>query len=126
MINSKDIKDRFDNLMNDTEMNCTEEELNHFMMCGLLISSNNKYLTRNGEEIKIKLLSNKVNSFNIKLNDLINNANTYAKENNEYKVFCMTEDVFNKYKKNDLIVEKDNKTYCITNSSELWLVYLVN
>ena len=71
-MSSKDIRLRFQELFNNDNVICTEQELNEFLSCGLIIKSKNKYYDRQNNIIKIDVIENPNNDFNINLKDVIN------------------------------------------------------
>ena len=121
-MSSKDIRLRFQELFNNDNVICTEQELNEFLSCGLIIKSKNKYYDRQNNIIKIDVIENPNNDFNINLKDVINSSIKLSKENNVKKIFCMSDKYFNQLSSEGYIITKDNKQYYRYFDKELWLI----
>lgn len=121
-MSSKDIRLRFQELFNNDNVICTEQELNEFLSCGLVIKSKNKYYDRQNNIIKIDVIENPNNNFNINLKDVINSSIKLSKENNVKKIFCMSDKCFNQLSSEGYIITKDNKQYYRYFDKELWLI----
>lgn len=121
-MSSKDIRLRFQELFNNDNVICTEQELNEFLSCGLIIKSKNKYYDRQNNIIKIDVIENPNNDFNINLKDVINSSIKLSKENNVKKIFCMSDKCFNQLSSEGYIITKDNKQYYRYFDKELWLI----
>ena len=124
-MNSREALERFNELNNNNKISCTEDELNNFLMCGLLLKNKNTYVTRNNTTIKIDLIKTKDQNFDINLSSLIVQAEQLAKENNIFRIYCMTEGCYNIYKEQGLIITKQDKEYYKYFEGELWLVNLI-
>ena len=123
---SQDLIDDLKEKIIDNKLTCTEKYLEEYISYGLLIQSDDKYITRDGKLIDVNLLETKVLNFNIDLRKLIQNCCLYSKQNKEKRIFCMSERCYNEYKQKGYIVNKDNKEYYQTLYNELWLVYIIN
>lgn len=121
-MSSKDIRLRFQELFNNDNVICTEQELNEFLSCGLIIKSKNRYYDRQNNIIKIDVIENPNNDFNINLKDVINSSIKLSKENNVKKIFCMSDKCFNQLSNEGYIITKDNKQYYRYFDKELWLI----
>lgn len=121
-MNSKDVSERFNELNKDSIITCIQKELDDFLFCGLLFKSGNKYVTRNNETIKVKVIKPKEIDFDIDLSDIIDECNKFAKENNEKKIFYMSKRCYNNYKQNNQIINKNNKEYYRCFNNDDWLV----
>lgn len=125
-MNSKETLERFRELNNNNEISCTEQELNSFLMCGILLKSKNSYITRMNVPIKINIVKPKTTTFNLDFTNIINTAEQLASENKIHRVYCMTSRCYNMYKEAGYIITKSNKEYFRIFENELWLVAIIN
>ena len=122
MLNSKDVSERFNELNKDNNIICAQKELEDFLLCGLLFKSGRKYMTRNNEIVKVEVLRPKEVDFDIDLGGIIDECNKFAKENNEKKIFYMSERCYNNYKQGNQIINKNNKEYYRCFNNDDWLI----
>ena len=54
-MNSKEVKDRFEELNKDNKLICTENELEEFLVCGLLFKSGDNYVTRSNVLVDVDI-----------------------------------------------------------------------
>lgn len=123
-MNSKETIERFKELNKNNKLLCTQDELNDFLSCGVILEINKSYRTRSNEELKIKIIKTKINDFDINLQDVIINAEAFAEENKYKRIFCMTNKTFDDLKQKDCIIEKEDKFY-YSFLQELWLVNII-
>lgn len=117
-MNSKDIQDLYTELNKNNTIFCTKNELEIFLLNGYLLKADDKYYDRIGNTIKINIF----NKENMKMNLNFNNLLKIAKESCYKKVFYMSEDSYNKYKQNGLIIEKNKLEFYRLFDNDLWLV----
>lgn len=125
-MNSREALERFNELNENNKICCTQDELNNFLMCGLLLQNKSEYVTRSGTKIKIDLIKPKDLNFNINLSSLIVQAEQLAKQNNVHRIYCMSEGCYNNYKEQGLIITKQDKDYYKLFEGELWLVNIIS
>ena len=125
-MNSKEALERFRELKNNDLLLCTQEELNDFLLCGIVLNNNNKYTSRFNEELNIKIIKPKNMDFDLNLNNLLNNCSELAKQNNTYRIYCMSQRCYDIYKQLGLIINKSGKDYYRYFQEELWLVNIIN
>ena len=99
---------------------CTQEDLDEFLIYGLLILADNKYYDRNNNLIMVNLEQPK--NFNINLSGLISSSLNLASKYYIKRIYCMTENTYNKYKKAGLIISKNSQEYYCKFKNEEWLV----
>lgn len=120
---TSEIYDRYKELCNCNEFICSQSELNDFMLCGLIIESGkNKYILRNTDKSKITIIKDPNLEFDIDLSSIINIDLSKFGTN---KVYYMSNDTYNKYKENNLIINKDGYDFYRLFSNELWLVKIL-
>lgn len=124
-MNSKDVNKIFKELNKDNILQCTQKELDSFLMAGLIFKSGKTYLTRDQSVINIDLIKEKCLTFDIDLSDLIQQCIKFNKEVPTNKIYCMTTTCYNRYKELGLIITKDAKEYYRLYDKELWQIYLV-
>ena len=71
-MSSKDIRLRFEELSHQKKFICTEQELNEFLSCGLLLKSKDKYINRQNKVVQVNVIKNLNKDFDINLTDVIN------------------------------------------------------
>lgn len=117
---SNEVFDRYKELCDCDKFVCSQTELQHFMLYGLVIEAGkNNYILRNSGTKKITVLKDLNHNFNIDFRALLD---IDLKEYDTNKVYYMTKDTYNKYKELDLIVTHKNNEYYRLYSGELWLV----
>lgn len=117
---SNEVFDRYKELCDGDKFVCSQTELQHFMLYGLVIETGkNKYILRNSNTKKITVLKDLNHNFDIDFRALLD---IDLKEYNTNKVYYMSKDTYNKYKELDLIVTLKNNEYYRLYSGELWLV----
>lgn len=121
-MSSKDIRLRFQEIFNSDNVICTEQELDEFLSCGLIIRSKNKYYDRQNNVVKINVIKNPNNDFNINLKDVINSSIKLSQENNIKRIFCMSNECFNQLNNEGYIITKNDKQYYRCFDKELWLI----
>ena len=124
-MNSKDIRQRFEEINKDNKIICTNEELENFILSGLILQSGKKYITKNNKKLNISILENPEYNLNIDLRKLIKYCEDQSKENKIKRVYCMSKKLYNIYKSQGLIITKDSKDYYRLYESELWLVCIL-
>lgn len=125
-MDSKDIYERFYNYVNtDTTIQCTQTELNEFLMYGLLLDVGNKYITREMKDVNIDIIKSLDYNFDINLNNILNDCQKLSKENNVKRIYCMSERCYNNYMEQGFIITKDNKQFYRQFDKELWLVHII-
>lgn len=122
-MNSKDIVSRFKELSKKEKFECTEQELNEFLLNGLIFKEKNKYVTRYKQNININVLNSKTHNLNINLSNLISICEEKSKELKNNKIYCMTQTCYNKYIEQGLIVKLNGIEYFRIFDKELWIVY---
>lgn len=121
-MSSKDIRLRFQEIFNSDNIICTEQELDEFLSCGLIIRSKNEYYDRQNNVVKINVIKNPNNDFNINLKDVINSSIKLSEENNIKRIFCMSNECFNQLNNEGYIITKNDKQYYRCFDKELWLI----
>lgn len=124
-LKGKELTEKFNELNKIDEMTCTETELNEYLMYGLLIQNNDKYMTRSGNVITVDVIKSKNYKFNIDLSNLLSKCEYIASNERVKRIYCMTQKTFNLYKEKQLIIEKQNVPYFRLYSNELWRVYII-
>lgn len=117
-----DAYERFNELKTDANLVCTEQDLNDFMLAGLLFKTGNKYVTRDMTEISVKV--SKPKTFNIDLSNIISVCQDVIKDKHTKKIFYMSERCYNKYKECGLIIKQGKDEYYRLFDKDTWLVYI--
>lgn len=123
MLSVKDVEDRFETIVKDNSLCCTEAELNEFLMYGYLLQSGDKYITRNGNILNVEVLKIKQGKFNLDFTGLITKCEELAAEAKVKRVYCLSKSTLDKYVEAGLIIEQNGKKYYRLFDKELWLVY---
>lgn len=121
-MSSKDIRLRFEELSHQKKFICTEQELNEFLSCGLLLKSKDKYINRQNKVVEVNVIKNLNKDFDINLTDVINSSIQLSNENNVSKIYCMSDNYFNVLYKQGYIITKNDKQYYRYFDKELWLI----
>lgn len=124
-MNGKELTDKLKELNTVDSIVCSDTELKEYIAYGLLISVGNKYMTRTGKTISVNLLKQKTYRFNIDLSNIIYNCEQLTKDNKIKRVYCMTQATYNKYKEQQLIIQKQNTEYFRLFENELWQIYVL-
>lgn len=124
-MNGKELTDKLKELNTVDSIVCSDIELKEYIAYGLLISVGNKYMTRTGKTISVNLLKQKTYRFNIDLSNIIYNCEQLTKDNKIKRVYCMTQATYNKYKEQQLIIQKQNTEYFRLFENELWQIYVL-
>lgn len=122
-LKGKELTEKLKELNSVDNIICGEQELNEYIMYGLLVQVGNKYITRTGKSISVDLVKQK--RFNIDLSQLISKCNELAKQNKIKRIYCMTQTTYNMYKQKQLIIEKQNVEYFRLFDNELWQIYII-
>lgn len=124
-MNGKELTDKLKELNTVDSIVCSDTELKEYIAYGLLISVGNKYMTRTGKTISVDLIKQKTYRFNIDLSNIIYNCEQLAKDNKIKRIYCMTQATYNKYKEQQLIIQKQNIEYFRLFENELWQIYVI-
>lgn len=124
-LKGKELTEKFNELNKVSKITCTEKELNEYVTYGLLIPVKDKYMTRTGNTITVDIIKSKSFRFNIDLSGLIVQCENIAHKEKIQRIYCMTQKTFDKYKEQQLIVEKHNILYYRLYENELWRVYIL-
>lgn len=124
-MNSKEVSERFKELNNDNKITCTQEELNDFLMCGILLKFDKSYVTRNNDKIKVNVIKSKNLDFDIDFSEIIEQSEALAKEHHIYRIYCMSKRCYNNYKEQGLIITQNELDYFRYFQGELWLVNII-
>lgn len=122
---SKDIEERFNDLISSEKFICTQEEFDDFQNYGYLIPMGKAYLTRVGKKVNVDIIKQKAHILNLDLSGLINGAIKMSKDNNFKRIYCMSENTYNKYLEKGYVVEKNNKKYYRLFEGEMWLIMII-
>lgn len=125
MLNGKEISDKIKEINEAGALQCTDDELSEYLNYGILIESNNKYLTRTGKIIQLDILKPKNYKLNLDLSNLISQCEEIAIRDNIKRIYCMTLDTYTKYKNNNKIITKLDKDYYRLFENELWRVVII-
>ena len=124
-MNGKEIEQRFNQLLNNKKFTCTADEFDLFVNYGLLIKSGKKYVTRNNSKVNLDVIETKTYNMTINLSNIISNCEVLCKNANMKRIYCMTNELYNKYEKLGLILVKGDNIYYRLFENELWLVYII-
>lgn len=124
-LNGKEIEQRFNQLLNNKKFTCTADEFDLFVNYGLLIKSGKKYVTRNNSKVNLDVIETKTYNMTINLSNIISNCEVLCKNANMKRIYCMTNELYNKYEKLGLILVKGDNIYYRLFENELWLVYII-
>lgn len=125
-MSSKNIYDKFKELNKNNILTCTEKDLQEFIMYGILLQSGKNYVTRDNKTINVNLLKTKELKFSLNFQGLLTEASTIKETLHINKIFFMTTRCYNKYKKEGLIINKNNQEYYRLFDKDLWLVKIIN
>lgn len=125
-MNSKEALERFRELNKDNKILCTQEELQDFLLCGIVLKNGNNYVTRFNDKLDVKTIKSKSLDFDIDLSNIINTSTELAKEHNVFRIYCMSQRCYEIYKNLGLIITKNNVEYYQYFQNELWLVNIIN
>lgn len=121
-MSTRDVYDRYKELTECDKFICSETELNEFVMCGLVLDLGSKYILRDGKSDKITVIKNPNYRLNLDFSSLIN-VNLKGYDTN--KIYYMSKNTYNKYKNQNLIIEKKGNEYYRLFADELWLVKIL-
>ena len=118
--------DLFNELNIDNKLCCTEQTVLDFVNYGILLTSGNKYYTRDFKEIDVNIIKVKTYNLNINLSQYVQQGIELGANNKVNLIYYMTQKTYDKYKDEGLIVPRNNKDYYRLFDKELWLVSLIN
>ena len=124
-MSSKNVYEKFKELNKNNVITCTEQDLQEFIMYGLILQTGEDYVTRDNKKLNVDLIKNKELKFNLNFQNLIQVSNEIYKQQRIKKVYFMSSRCYNKYKQEGLILNKDNKEYYRLFFFFLWLVYIL-
>lgn len=124
-MSSKNVYEKFKELNKNNVITCTEQDLQEFIMYGLILQTGEDYVTRDNKKLNVDLIKNKELKFNLNFQNLIQVSNEIYKQQRIKKVYFMSSRCYNKYKQEGLILNKDNKEYYRLFDKDLWLVYIL-
>lgn len=124
-MSSKNVYEKFKELNKNNVITCTEQDLQEFIMYGLILQTGEDYVTRDNKKLNVDLIKNKELKFNLNFQNLIQVSNEIHKQQGIKKVYFMSSRCYNKYKQEGLILNKDNKEYYRLFDKDLWLVYIL-
>lgn len=122
-MSSRETLKRFEELNINNTIQCTEAELEEFMMMGLLFKTGRTYINRAQQKIKIDLLKPKIIDFDLDLNNIITICEEKAATEKIKRVYCMSQSCYNNYKEKGMIITQGSNEYYRLFEKELWLVY---
>lgn len=125
IVNGKELEQRFNQLLSNKKFTCTSDEFDMFVNYGLLLKSGKKYVTRNNVMVNLEILENKTYNMTINLSGLISKCTEIGKEYATNKVYCMSTELYNKYEKSGLILNRGSKKYFRLFENELWAVFII-
>lgn len=124
-MSSKNVYEKFKELNKNNVITCTEQDLQEFIMYGLILQTGEDYVTRDNKKLNVDLIKNKELKFNLNFQNLIQVSNKIYKQQEIKKVYFMSSRCYNMYKQQGLIINKDNKEYYRLFDKDLWLVYIL-
>ena len=124
-MSSKNVYEKFKELNKNNVITCTEQDLQEFIMYGLILQTGEDYVTRDNKKLNVDLIKNKELKFNLNFQNLIQVSNKIYKQQGIKKVYFMSSRCYNMYKQQGLIINKDNKEYYRLFDKELCLVYIL-
>lgn len=119
---TRDVYDRYKELIECKKFICSETELSEFIMCGLVLDLGGKYILRDKKSDKVTVLKNPNYKLNLDFSSLLD---IDLKGYGTNKVYYMTQNTYNKYKNQNLIIEKQGNEYYRLFTDELWLVKIL-
>lgn len=120
---TSDVYNRYKELCDSGKFICSESELQDFMLCGLILESGKgNYILRNTNIKDIIVIENKNYNLNLDFRPLLN---IDLKQYGTNKVYYMSENTFNKYKEQNLIINQNGNDYYRLFAGELWLVKIL-
>lgn len=122
---SSEITDKLKEINSTGKLTCTETELTEYLNYGLILPSGKHYITRLGKRVDIDIIKPKSYKFTIDLGDIIYKCEEIAQQENIKRIYCMTQETYNKYKEQQLIVNKSNIDYYRLFDKELWRVVII-
>ncbi len=122
-LKGKELTDKLKELNSVDTIVCDENELNEYILYGLLMPNGKSYLTRTGKSISVSLV--KPQTFNINLSNIINMCDELSKSEKVNRIFCMTQKTYDKYKAQQLIIQKQDISYYRIFENELWRVLII-
>lgn len=122
-MSDKNVYSKFNEMLKDNILTCTETDLNEFLFCGILLKSKNKYVTIENKEIHINLV--KVNNLDINLSYLLTKSKELSKKTKFKKIYFMTMDTYKHYKDKGYIVTQNGNEYYTFFNKDLWLVNIL-
>lgn len=120
---SKDTLKRFEELNKNNTILCTENELQEFMVMGLLFKTGRSYVTRSQQKIKVNLIETKTYDFDLNFNNLISVCEEKSETEKIKRIYCMSQSCYNNYKEKGMIITQGSNEYYRLFEKELWLVY---
>ena len=124
-MSSKNVYEKFKELNKNNVITCTEQDLQEFIMYGLILQTGEDYVTRDNKKLNVDLIKNKELKFNLNFQNLIQVSNKIYKQQEIKKVYFMSSRCYNMYKQQGLIINKDNKEYYRLFDKDLWLVHIL-
>lgn len=124
-MSSKNVYEKFKELNKNNVITCTEQDLQEFIMYGLILQTGEDYVTRDNKKLNVDLIKNKELKFNLNFQNLVQVSNKIYKQQEIKKVYFMSSRCYNMYKQQGLIINKDNKEYYRLFDKDLWLVYIL-
>lgn len=122
---SSEITEKLQELNTTGKLVCTEQELDEYLNYGLILPSGKNYITRMGKKIDLEIIKPKTYKFAIDLGDIIYKCEEIAQQEHIKRIYCMTQATFDKYKEQQLIVNKSNIDYYRLYENELWRVVII-
>lgn len=117
-MSTKNIYQTFQQLNKSNNITCTEQELEEFVISGLLFQVGDSYITRDNKPVNLSLIKPVSYKFNLNFGNLLSEANKY----NYKKIYFMSERCYNKYKEEGLIIKQGQQEFFRLFDKELWLV----
>lgn len=122
----KDVLLLADEINKEPEISCTQLELSQLISHGVLNEiAENTYVNNMGKKVIVHLNKIKTLKFSIDLSYLINECISMVASSKIKRVYCMTHNTYEKYKKENLIVDINGEAYFRLFDKELWKILLI-
>ena len=120
------ISKMYEEVIKDGMITCTESELCEFLDLGYLFKSGDKYYDRLSRNVCVKIVSARMHTFNIKLNELLQLGNSIlSAQHVTNKIYFVTKKTYNLLKSQNLIIQYKGIDYYRLFENELWLIHII-
>ena len=124
-LKSKDVEERFNDIINSDKFVCTESEFDDFQNYGYILSVGDRYLTKMGKTLNIDIIKSKASKMNIDLSELVSRAINVSDEVECKRVYCMNKTTYDHYNQLGYIVHKDGADFYRYIDNEMWYIMLI-